>query len=54
MPNKAEKLLHQTVNCDRGALNESRYITSMHGEVQITEQINNLVKLALQKYFKNK
>lgn len=54
MPDKAEKVLHQIESCHGGTLNDSRYGTRMHGEGKIAEQINNLVKLARQKYFKDK
>lgn len=54
MPDKAEKVLHQIESCHGGTLNDSRYGTRMRGEGKIAEQINNLVKLARQKYFKDK
>ena len=54
MPDRAEKVLHQIESCHGGNLNDSRYGTRMHGEGKIAEQINNLVKLARQKYFKGK
>ncbi|AUP79293.1 PA0069 family radical SAM protein [Flavivirga eckloniae] len=54
MPDRAEKVLHQIESCHGGNLNDSRYGTRMRGEGKIAEQINNLVKLARLKYFKNK
>ena len=54
MPDRAEKVLHQIESCHGGHLNDSRYGTRMRGEGKIAEQINNLVRLARQKYFKNK
>jgi len=54
MPNRAEKVLEQIKSCHGGSLNDSRYGTRMRGEGKIAEQINNLVSLARQKYFKNK
>jgi len=54
MPDKANKVLHQIENCHGGTLNESRYGVRMRGEGQIAQQINDLVKLARLKYFKNK
>lgn len=54
MPDRAEKVLHQIESCHGGSLNDSRYGTRMRGEGKIAEQINNLVKLARLKYFKNK
>lgn len=54
MPDRAEKVLHQIESCHGGNLNDSRYKTRMQGEGKIAEQINNLVKLARKKYFKDK
>lgn len=54
MPDRAAKVLHQIENCHGGTLNDSRYGKRMRGEGKIAEQINNLVRLARQKYFKNK
>ena len=53
MPDRAEKVLHQIESCHGGTLNDSRYGTRMQGEGKIAEQINNLVKLARKKYFKD-
>ncbi len=54
MPDRADKVLHQIESCHGGHLNDSRYGTRMRGEGKIAEQIHGLVKLARQKYFKNK
>ncbi|MFC0603331.1 PA0069 family radical SAM protein [Winogradskyella pulchriflava] len=54
MPDRADKVLHQIESCHGGTLNESRYGVRMRGEGQIAKQINDLVKLARQKYFKDK
>lgn len=54
MPDRAEKVLHQIESCHGGTLNDSRYGARMRGEGKIAEQINNLVKLSRQKYFKGK
>ena len=54
MPDRSEKILNQIKSCHGGSLNDSRYGKRMRGEGQIAEQINNLVKLARQKYFKDK
>ena len=54
MPDRADKVLHQIENCHGGTLNDSRYGTRMRGEGKIAEQINNLVRLARLKYFKDK
>lgn len=54
MPDRAEKVLHQIENCHGGSLNDSRFSTRMRGEGEIAKQINDLVKLAKLKYFKNK
>ena len=54
LPDRANKVLHQIESCHGGSLNNSRFKTRMSGEGKIAEQINNLVKLARQKYFKDK
>ena len=54
MPDRAEKVLHQIEDCHGGNLNDSRYGTRMRGQGEIAKQINDLVKLAKLKYFKNK
>lgn len=53
MPDRADKVLHQIEDCHGGTLNESRYGNRMRGEGKIAEQINNLIKLAKRKYFKD-
>ncbi|WP_299112195.1 PA0069 family radical SAM protein [uncultured Winogradskyella sp.] len=54
MPDRADKVLHQIESCHGGTLNESRFGVRMRGEGQIAKQINDLVKLARSKYFKDK
>lgn len=54
MPDRADKVLNQIAACHGGSLNESRFGVRMRGEGKIAEQINNLVKLAKQKYFSHK
>ncbi len=54
MPDRAEKVLHQIESCHGGTLNDSRFGTRMRGEGEIAKQINDLVKLAKMKYFKNR
>ncbi|MAX69695.1 MAG: radical SAM protein [Flavobacteriaceae bacterium] len=54
LPDRADKVLHQIENCHGGTLNESRFGLRMRGEGQIAKQINDLIKLARSKYFKNK
>jgi len=54
MPDRAEKVLHQIESCHGGTLNDSRYGARMRGEGNIAKQINDLVKLARLKYFKDK
>ncbi|GAA4803020.1 PA0069 family radical SAM protein [Litoribaculum gwangyangense] len=54
MPDRADKVLHQIESCHGGTLNDSRYQTRMQGDCKIAEQINNLIKLAKRKYFKDK
>jgi len=53
MPDKAERVLHQIQSCHGGNLNDSRFTTRMKGEGKIAENINSLMKLAKQKYFKD-
>lgn len=53
-PDRAKKVLNQIKSCHGGNLNDSRYGTRMRGEGKIAEQINLLVRLARQKYFKDK
>ena len=54
MPDRADKVLHQIEDCHGGSLNDSRYGTRMKGEGEIAKQINDLIKLAKLKYFKDK
>lgn len=54
LPDRAERVLHQIENCHGGTLSESRFGIRMHGKGQIAQQINDLVKLARLKYFKDK
>lgn len=54
MPDRADKVLYQIESCHGGTLNDSRYGKRMSGEGKIAEQINNLIKLARLKYFKDK
>jgi len=54
MPDRADKVLQQIESCHGGTLNDSRYGKRMRGEGNIAKQINDLVKLARLKYFKNK
>jgi DNA repair photolyase len=54
LPDRADKVLNQIENCHGGNLNDSRYGTRMSGEGEVAKQINDLVKLAKLKYFKNK
>ncbi len=46
--------MHQIENCHGGTLNDSVYGKRMSGEGKIAKQINDLVKIARLKYFKNK
>lgn len=54
LPDKADKVLHQIQDCHGGTLNESRYGKRMRGEGHIAQQINDTIKLARFKYFKEK
>lgn len=53
MPDRAEKVLHQIADCHGGQLNDSRFGERMKGEGHIAKQINDMMSLARQKYFKN-
>jgi DNA repair photolyase len=53
MPDRADKVLKQIENCHGGNLNDSRFGTRMRGEGEIAKQINDLVKLARIKFFRN-
>ena len=54
MPDRAAKVLRQIESCHGGQLNDSRFGTRMRGEGKIALQINDMVKLAKTKYFKDK
>lgn len=54
MPQKANKVLNQIEACHGGNLNDSRFGIRMRGEGKIADQINDLVRLAKHKYFKDK
>lgn len=54
MPDRADKVLNQIKNCHGGQLNDSRFGTRMSGEGNIAQQVHDLVRLARQKYFKDK
>ncbi|WP_439152976.1 PA0069 family radical SAM protein [Winogradskyella sp.] len=53
MPERANKVLNQIANCHDGNLNESRFGVRMRGEGNIAKQINDTVKLAKMRYFKD-
>ncbi|MEM6685147.1 MAG: PA0069 family radical SAM protein [Bacteroidota bacterium] len=54
MPDKADKVLHQIESCHGGNLSDSRYGHRMVGEGKIATQIQDLIKLAKHKYFRNR
>lgn len=54
MPDKAEKVLHQIEACHQGNLNDSHYGRRMRGTGKIADQINDLMNLSKQKFFKEK
>ena len=54
IPDRADKVLNQIKSCHGGTLNESRFGKRMRGEGKIAEHINGLIKLAKNKYFKDK
>lgn len=53
MPDKAEKVLHHIQECHGGTLNDSRFGIRSRGEGIMAKQINDMAKLAKQKYFSN-
>lgn len=53
MPDRAEKVLHQIESCHGGSLNDSRFGTRMRGEGEIAKQINDMMRLARHKYFRD-
>ncbi|MGB5692634.1 MAG: PA0069 family radical SAM protein [Flavobacteriaceae bacterium] len=54
MPAKADKVLGLIAACHGGKLNDSRFGLRVKGEGQIARQINDLGKLAKNRYFKDK
>jgi len=54
MPDKAARVLRQIESSHGGQLNDSRFGTRMKGEGKIAQQINDMVKLAKLKYFRDK
>lgn len=54
LPDRADKVLNQIKSCHGGQLNDSRYGTRMRGEGEIAEQIHSMMRLAKNKYFKEK
>jgi DNA repair photolyase len=53
-PDRAEKVLHQIMECHGGKLNDSRFGVRMKGEGPIAEMIHDLFHTAHQKYMKGK
>lgn len=53
-PDRADKVLHQIMDCHGGKLNDNRYGTRMRGEGNIAKNIASLFRLARLKYFKDK
>lgn len=54
MPDRADKVLHQIEECHGGTLNDSRFGIRSRGEGTIAKQIHDMMRLAKQKYFKDK
>lgn len=54
LPDKAAKVLNQIKECHGGTLNDSRFGMRSKGEGKIAIQIHDMVRLAKNKYFKNK
>lgn len=53
-PDRADKVLHQIMDCHGGRLGDNRYGTRMKGEGNIAKNIASLFRLARLKYFKDK
>ncbi|MDC6404036.1 MULTISPECIES: PA0069 family radical SAM protein [Maribacter] len=54
LPDRADKVLNQIKECHGGTLNDSRFGIRSKGEGKIATQIHDMVRLAKQKYFKDK
>ncbi len=54
MPDKAEKVLHQIEECHGGSLNDSRFGIRNRGDGPVARQLQDLVKIARQRYFKGR
>jgi len=54
MPDRADKVLNQIKECHNGTLNDSRFGVRKRGEGKIADQLHSLMRLARQKYFKEK
>lgn len=53
-PDRAEKVLHQIMDCHGGKLNDSRFGVRMRGEGKIAEMIRDLFSTSRQKYMRGK
>lgn len=53
-PDRAEKVLHQIMDCHGGKLNDSRFGVRMKGEGKIAETIRDLFYVARDKYMSDK
>lgn len=54
LPDRADKVLNQIKECHGGTLNDSRFGIRSKGEGTMATQIHDMVRLAKQKYFKDK
>lgn len=54
LPDKAQKVLHQIQECHGGNLNDSRFGIRGRGDGKIAKQIHEMVRLAQQRYFRDK
>ena len=54
MPDKAKKVLNQIESCHGGTLNDNRFGIRNKGEGVLAKQIQDLSKIAKQKYFKGR
>jgi DNA repair photolyase len=53
-PDRADKVLHQIMECHGGKLNDSRFGVRMHGEGKIAELIEDLFRTSAKKYLQGK
>jgi len=53
-PDRADKVIHQIEECHGGKLNDSRFGVRMRGEGKTAEMVSQMVKVARQKFFRDR